>query len=133
MKSYLDYGIFAPVQYAAAAVLSEAGDAAARAAAALYRERRDALCDGLAAAGWPVERPRATMFVWAALPERARALGAVGFARRLFEATRVVVSPGTGFGAAGEGYVRFSLIESADRCRAAAARIGEFLRGLPVG
>lgn len=132
MKGYLDYGIFGPVQQAAAAVLGEAGDAFARAACEMYRSRRDALCEGLAAAGWPVERPHATMFVWAPLPPAVRAAGlpAADFARRLFESTRVVVSPGTGFGDAGEGFVRFALVEESARCRRAAEKIGEFLRTL---
>jgi alanine-synthesizing transaminase len=128
MKGYLDYGIFAPVQFAAAAVLGPEGDAIAQAACGIYRERRDVLVAALAEAGWPVPTSRATMFVWAPLPERARKMSAADFAARLFDATRVAVSPGTGFGPGGEGHVRFSLVEDAPKIRAAAQRIGDFLR-----
>jgi alanine-synthesizing transaminase len=129
MKAYLDYGIFGAVQHAAAAVLSPAGDAIAREQCALYRARRDALCEGLRAAGWPVEPSRATMFVWAALPETMRHLGSVGFCKSLFERARVAVSPGTGFGEGGEGHVRFSMVEEVPRIRAATEAIGRFLKG----
>jgi alanine-synthesizing transaminase len=127
MKSYLDYGIFAPAQLAAAAVLSPAGDAVARAARENYRDRRDVLCAGLARAGWPVELPHATMFVWAPVPERMRAGGSAEFARKLFDATRVAVAPGTGFGPGGEGYVRFALVEDILRTRRATELIKGFL------
>jgi alanine-synthesizing transaminase len=130
MKGYLDYGIFAPIQLAAAAVLGPEGDAIARAACETYRGRRDALVSALADVGWPVPAPLATMFLWAPLPARAQKLGAAEFARRLFEQTRVAVAPGTGFGPGGEGHVRFSLVEDADAIRTAAARIGEFLKQL---
>jgi alanine-synthesizing transaminase len=130
MKSYLDYGIFAPIQLAAAAVLGPRGDAVAKQACETYRARRDVMIAALADAGWRVPSPKATMFVWAPLPEKARALGAAEFAARLFDATRVAVSPGTGFGPGGEGYVRFSLVEDAPKIRKAAALIGEFLKTL---
>ena len=128
MKSYLDYGIFGPIQFAAAAVLGPAGDAVAKHACETYRARRDVLIAALADAGWRVPSPKATMFVWAPLPEKARAMGAAEFAAKLFDATRVAVSPGTGFGPGGEGHVRFSLVEDAPKIRKAAARIGDFLQ-----
>ena len=130
MKAYLDYGIFAPVQLAAAAVLGPEGDAIAKQACEVYHGRRDVMCAALADAGWRVTPPKATMFVWAPLPEKARGMGAADFAARLFDATRVAVSPGTGFGPGGEGNVRFSLVEDAPKIRKAAARIGEFLKQL---
>ena len=130
IKTYLDYGIYGPLQLAAARMLGPAGDEAARQARETYRARRDTLCQGLGLAGWVVEPPKATMFVWAPLPERARSLGAANFAARLFDATRVAVSPGTGFGPGGEGAVRFALVEDVSRLPAATQKIGEFLKSL---
>ena len=86
------------------------------------------LCEGLAAAGWPVPRPGASMFVWAPLPARAAAQGAVKFASELLAEARVAVSPGVGFGPGGEGFVRFALVENDERTRAACAAIGAFLQ-----
>jgi alanine-synthesizing transaminase len=127
IKGYLDYGMFAPTQLAAATALSPACDADVAANRALYKHRAALLCDGLNGAGWPVPRPTASMFVWAPLPARAAAQGAVKFAAELLERARVAVSPGVGFGPGGEGYVRFALVETDERARQACAAIGSFL------
>lgn len=126
LKSYLDYGIFQPIQIAAAHAL-RAGQECVGEAREVYRSRRDALTDALRENGWPVHPPRATMFLWAAVPERFRAMGSVEFARLLLREAGVVTSPGVGFGAEGEGHVRFALIESEERLREAGERIGRVL------
>lgn len=127
MKSYLDYGMFTPVQVAAISAL-EGDQACVAEINASYRSRRDVLCAGLNAAGWPVEPPRATMFVWAAIPERYRALGSLEFSKKLLREARVAVSPGVGFGEYGEGHVRFGLIENEHRTRQALRNIKRMLR-----
>src|SRR5947199_216877 len=111
LKSYLDYGSFQPLQIAATVALREARERPAE-VAAVYEGRRDALCDNLSRIGWDVPRPKATMFVWARIPtdEEAQA-----FALRLLRDAHVAVSPGSGFGADGEGYVRFALVENEQR------------------
>jgi alanine-synthesizing transaminase len=114
IKGYLDYGIFQPMQIAAIHALNE-GDDVARRICELYRQRRNWLCAGLNRAGWPVEPPRATMFVWAPIPERFRALDSLEFSTRLLREAKVAVSPGAGFGNHGEGFVRFALIENRHR------------------
>jgi alanine-synthesizing transaminase len=111
LKSYLDYGSFQPLQIAATVALREAREHPA-AAAAVYEGRRNALCDGLARVGWDVPRPRATMFVWAPIPTE---VPAQEFALRLLREAHVAVSPGSGFGADGEGFVRFALVENEQR------------------
>jgi alanine-synthesizing transaminase len=126
IKSYLDYGVFQPIQIAAATGLRECEEDT-RKICATYEKRRDALVKGLNSAGWPVEKPRGSMFLWAAIPERYRAQGSLEFAMKLMEKTHVAVSPGIGFGPMGEGHVRFSLIVNEKRLREAAARIGGFL------
>lgn len=125
MKTYLDYGIFAPIQKAGVLALSSLDDDVAR-IRETYRVRRDALCSGLRDAGWPVEPPRATMFVWARVPERL-GIKSGEFARLLLEKADVAVSPGSGFGEGGADFVRFSLIETAERSREAARRIAKLL------
>jgi alanine-synthesizing transaminase len=122
LKSYLDYGTFQPIQIAATVTLREAVDYP-RELCEIYRGRRDALCVGLARAGWPVEPPRGTMFVWAPLPEQLRGLGSLEVALRLARDAGVAVSPGVGFGAGGEGHVRFALVENEQR-------IGQATRGI---
>lgn len=114
LKSYLDYGTFQPIQIAAIVAMNEAPEHP-REVCELYRSRRDALCDGLARIGWPVERPRGTMFVWAELPEPYRGLGSHEFALRLAREAKVAVSPGAGFGPGGDGHVRFALVENEQR------------------
>ncbi len=122
LKSYLDYGSFQPLQIAATVALREAGDYPAE-VAEVYRGRRDALCDGLARIGWDVPRPAATMFVWARIPDAFAAEGAQAFAVRLLREAHVAVSPGSGFGIDGEGFVRFALVENEQR-------IAQAVRGL---
>jgi alanine-synthesizing transaminase len=122
LKSYLDYGNFQPLQIAATVALREAGDYPAE-VAEVYRGRRDALCDGLARIGWEVARPAATMFVWARIPDAFAADGSQAFAVRLLKEAQVAVSPGSGFGGDGEGYVRFALVENEQR-------IAQAVRGL---
>lgn len=126
IKGYLDYGHFTPAQLGAVTALAE-GDQAVREVRELYRARRDALCAGLAAAGWPVPSPAATMFVWAPIPPRFAAEGSVNFAVRLLERARVAVAPGVAFGAGGEGFVRFALVEEVDRVQAACRSIARAL------
>jgi alanine-synthesizing transaminase len=114
LKSYLDYGTFQPIQIAAIVAMNEAPDFP-REVCEVYRSRRDALCDGLARIGWPVPRPKGTMFVWAPIPEPYRGLGSLEFAVKLAREARVAVSPGVGFGTDGDGHVRFALVENEQR------------------
>jgi len=126
IKSYLDYGIFQPIQIAAAHAL-RAGQECVGDTREVYRSRRDALCAGLARNGWPITPPQATMFAWAPLPEPFVGMSSMDFARHLLREAGVVVSPGIGFGPDGEGHVRFALIESEDRLQEATDRIGQVL------
>ncbi len=127
MKSYLDYGMFTPIQVAAISAL-EGDQSCVEEIRQLYRKRRDVLCSGLNAAGWPVELPRATMFVWAQIPEFYRDLGSLEFSKKLLIEAKVAVSPGIGFGEYGEGYVRFGLIENEHRTRQALRSIKRMIR-----
>jgi alanine-synthesizing transaminase len=114
LKSWLDYGTFQPIQIASIVAMNEAADFP-REVSEAYRLRRDALCRGLARIGWDVPPPRATMFVWAPIPEPYRELGSLEFALKLAREAHVAVSPGAGFGPGGEGYVRFALVENEQR------------------
>src|SRR5215208_2364857 len=114
LKSYLDYGTFQPIQIASIVALRQAADYPLD-VCEIYRARRDALCSGLARAGWIVPPPRGTMFVWAPIPERFRHLGSLEFALRLARDAEVAVSPGIGFGEGGDGHVRFALVENEHR------------------
>ena len=127
IKSYLDYGIFQPIQIAAIIGLRDCEDEVGK-IRHVYERRRDLLVEGLSQAGWPVEKPQASMFVWAPIPERFRASGSLEFAKLLLEEALVAVSPGIGFGPAGDGHVRFALIENHHRTRQALRRIKQFLR-----
>ena len=118
LKSYFDYGMFAPVQVAAIAALNGPQDCVGE-IVETYRQRRNVLVDGLNRAGWPVEKPKATMFVWAPIPEPFREMGSLDFAKFLLSKAKVAVSPGVGFGADGDGFVRFALIENEHRTRQA--------------
>lgn len=131
IKSYLDYGMFTPIQVAAIAALEGPQDCVAE-ICEMYRKRRDVLCEGLNRAGWPVEKPRATMFVWARIPEPFRALGSLEFSKRLLEDAKVAVSPGIGFGEYGDDHVRFSLIENEHRTRQAVRSIRKMLQQAPA-
>jgi alanine-synthesizing transaminase len=128
IKSYLDYGVFQPIQIASIIALRECEEETKK-ICAVYQRRRDVLVEGLCRAGWPVESPKGTMFLWAALPEQYRDLGSLEFAKLLMEKALVAVSPGIGFGPLGEGHVRFSFIENEHRTRQAARNIGQLLRG----
>ncbi|HVA68658.1 MAG TPA: alanine transaminase [Candidatus Binataceae bacterium] len=131
IKSYLDYGMFTPVQVAAIAALNGPQDCVTD-ICETYRSRRDVLVDGLNRAGWPVAKPRATMFVWAQIPEPFRAMGSLEFAKFLLREAKVAVSPGVGFGPDGDDFVRFALIENEHRTRQAIRGIKLALReGVP--
>ncbi len=127
MKSYLDYGMFTPIQVAAISALEGPQDCV-REIAAMYQSRRDVLCEGLNALGWAVEKPRASMFVWAPIPEHYRHLGSLEFSKKLLEQAKVAVSPGIGFGQYGDDHVRFGLIENEHRTRQAVRGIREMFR-----
>ncbi|MGH7931727.1 MAG: aminotransferase class I/II-fold pyridoxal phosphate-dependent enzyme, partial [Candidatus Binataceae bacterium] len=118
LKSYFDYGMFTPVQVAAIAALNGPRECVGE-IVETYRRRRDVLVDGLNRAGWPMEKPRATMFVWAPVPEAFQGMGSLEFAKLLLHEAKVAVSPGVGFGADGDGHVRFALIENEHRTRQA--------------
>ncbi|MBO4122889.1 alanine transaminase [Cupriavidus gilardii] len=127
IKSYHDYGTFTPLQIAAIAAL-EGDQQCVREIAAQYQSRRDVLARGLNEAGWPVELPKASMYIWARIPEPYRALGSLEFARQLLEKAKVSVSPGIGFGDFGDDYVRFALIENESRIRQAVRGIKAMFR-----
>ncbi len=118
IKSYLDYGTFAPIQIAAIAAL-EGPQECVTEIAEMYKKRRDVLCEGLNAAGWPVIKPKATMFVWAKIPEAYQAMGSLEFSKKLLLEAKVAVAPGVGFGKYGDDHVRFGLIENEHRTRQA--------------
>lgn len=127
IKSYLDYGTFQPIQIASIIALRECEEETVK-IRDIYQERRDVLVEGLNAAGWPVEKPRGSMFLWAKIPERFAHLSSLEFAQELMRKALVAVSPGIGFGPMGEGYVRFSFIENPHRTRQAVRAIKQFLR-----
>lgn len=127
IKSYLDYGMFTPIQVAAITALEEDQQCVAE-IRAMYCKRRNILCDGLNAAGWKVQRPRATMFVWAPIPAPWRAMGSLEFSKKLLLEGKVAASPGIGFGSYGDHYLRFALIENEHRTRQALRNIRAMLR-----
>ncbi len=126
IKSYFDYGLFTPIQVAAIKALDD-GDDHVEEIRLRYQSRRDVLVKGLNDAGWKVDVPKGTMFVWAKIPSTLRSLGSLEFSKRLLKEAEVAVSPGIGFGEYGEGYVRFSLIENEQRTRQAVRNIKKFL------
>jgi alanine-synthesizing transaminase len=132
IKSYLDYGIFQPIQIAAIIGLRECEEEVQK-ICRLYERRRDALVSGLCSAGWPIMKPQGSMFVWAPIPEPFRHLGSLEFAKRLLENAFVAVSPGIGFGEAGDGHIRFALIENHHRTRQAIRCIKQFLKAPQPG
>ena len=127
IKSYLDYGLYTPIQVAAITALEGPQDCVQE-IRQMYQNRRDVLCDGLYAAGWPVDKPRATMFAWAQIPEQYRHMGSLEFSKKLLKDAKVAVSPGIGFGKHGDDHVRFGLIENEHRTRQAIRGIREMLR-----
>ncbi|MDH5652869.1 MAG: alanine transaminase [Gammaproteobacteria bacterium] len=127
MKSYLDYGMFTPIQVAAITALEGPQDCV-REISNMYQRRRDVLCDGLNSIGWKVEKPKATMFVWAPIPEQFREMGSLEFSKLLLQEAKVAVSPGIGFGDYGDDHVRFGLIENEHRTRQAIRGIRDMFR-----
>ena len=126
IKSYFDYGVFQPIQIASIIALNE-GDADVVDIVEKYRKRRDVLCNGLSRIGWEVEKPKATMFVWAKVPERFESMGSVEFAKFLLQEAKIATSPGVGFGECGEGHIRFALIENEHRIKQAVKGIRSLL------
>jgi alanine-synthesizing transaminase len=122
IKSYLDYGIFQPIQIASIIALEGPQDCVAR-IRDTYKERRDALIGGLSRIGWEIDRPKGTMFVWGRIPEKYRMMGSVEFSKFLIHEAQVAVSPGLGFGEYGDDFVRFALIENR-------MRINQAIRGV---
>ncbi|OGP16312.1 MAG: alanine transaminase [Deltaproteobacteria bacterium RIFCSPLOWO2_02_FULL_50_16] len=127
IKSYLDYGVFAPIQIAATVALN-GPQHCVKEIRDTYCRRRDVLCEGLNRIGWAVERPKATMFVWAKIPEDFRKMGSLKFSKHLLQEAKVAVSPGVGFGEYGEGYVRFALVENEKRIQQAVRGIQNFFK-----
>ncbi len=126
LKSYLDYGIFQPIQIASIIALNGPYDCVKEIVES-YRKRRDTLVDGLNRIGWPLEKPKATMFVWAKIPEPYAKMGSVEFSKMLIKKAKVAVSPGIGFGEYGDEYVRFALVENPHRIRQAIKGIRQVL------
>ena len=118
IKSYLDYGIFQPIQIAAIKALNDCEEESKQ-ICSVYQGRRDALVEGLNRLGWEIEKPKATMFVWAKIPEKFKELGSLDFSLKMLKEAKVAVSPGIGFGEVGEGYVRFALVENEQRIKQA--------------
>jgi len=133
LKSYFDYGTFTPIQVASIAAL-EGPQECVHEISEIYRKRRDVLVEGLNKMGWPVATPKATMFVWAKIPEQYLKLGSLEFSKLLLTEAKTAVSPGIGFGDYGDGHVRFSLIENEERTRQALRGMKQmFTKGVLVG
>ncbi len=126
VKSYLDYGAFTPIQVAATAALNGSDDCI-RETRAIYKKRRDVVVDAFSRAGWEIPAPEASMFVWAPIPEKFKALGSLEFSKLLLEHAEVAVAPGLGFGEYGDDYVRIGLVENEQRLRQAGRNIRRFL------
>ncbi|MDR2636222.1 MAG: LL-diaminopimelate aminotransferase [Campylobacteraceae bacterium] len=129
IKSWLDYGIFTPIQVASTVALDGPQECVEE-IKEVYRKRRDVLCEVFDAAGWHIEKPKSTMFVWAKIPKVAEHLGSLEFSKQLLTEAKVAVSPGVGFGEHGEGYVRIALIENENRIRQAARNIKKYLNSI---
>ena len=127
IKSYHDYGTFTPIQVASIAAL-EGPQECVKEVVQIYQNRRDVLARGLHEAGWMVEIPKASMYIWALIPPVYRHLGSLEFAKKLLQDAKVAVSPGIGFGDQGDDYVRFALIENEQRTRQAVRGIKEMFR-----
>lgn len=126
LKSYIDYGIFQPIQIASIIALNSDQECVSQIVDE-YKDRRDALCDGLNDCGWPVPPPKATMFVWAKIPEPYAHMGSVEFSKELTIRAKVAVSPGIGFGPHGDDHVRFALVENRKRINQAIRGIRQFM------
>ncbi len=126
-KSYIDFGIFQAIQYAAIKALTGSQDCITR-TVETYKRRRDLMIDELAKVGWEVEKPKATFYIWAHIPLKYSALTSMEFATFLLKEAGVAVAPGTGFGEYGEGYIRFALVDSEERLKEAVNRIGKLLK-----
>ena len=126
IKSYLDYGMFQPIQIAAIIALNGPDDCV-KEIVETYRERRDILVEGLNRIGWEMEKPKATMFVWGRIPDKYRDMGSIEFSKMLIEKAKVAVSPGIGFGEYGDEYVRFALVENLHRTRQAIRGIKQII------
>jgi alanine-synthesizing transaminase len=118
----MDYGIFTPIQVAAITALDSLEENL-RKLAAVYQERRDIMTDGMNKMGWPVEKPKAAMYLWAKIPPKFAHMNSIDFAMKLLKEAETAVSPGSGFGKLGEGYVRIALVENKDRIRQALRNI----------
>ncbi|WP_066388545.1 LL-diaminopimelate aminotransferase [Helicobacter himalayensis] len=129
IKSWLDYGIYTPMQIAATIALNGEQECVSE-ICAKYKRRMEVLIESFKAAGWEMAKPQASMFVWAQIPECAMALGSMEFSKRLLQEAKIAVSPGVGFGHHGEGYVRIALIENENRIRQAAKNLKAFLKQL---
>ncbi len=127
IKSYLDYGTFTPIQVAATAALNGPQDCVVQ-TRELYKNRMEVLVEGMHAAGWMVEKPKASMFVWAPIPEKYRHLGSLEFSKLLLTEAEMAVSPGIGFGQYGDTHVRIAMIENRQRTRQAMRNLKEFMR-----
>ena len=127
MKSYHDYGTFTPIQVASIIALEGPQDCVEE-VRQTYQDRRDVLCAGLHAAGWMVDIPKATMYVWAPIPEPYRKMGSLEFSKKLLSDAKIAVAPGTGFGHYGDGHVRFAMIENEARTRQAVRGIKDMFR-----
>ena len=126
LKSYYDYGIFQPIQIASIIALNEL-ETHVTDIVTEYRHRRDTLIDGLHRGGWIIDKPKATMFVWAKIPQQFAAMGSLEFSKFLLKEAKVAISPGIGFGDSGEGYVRFALVENEHRINQAVRGIRKLL------
>jgi alanine-synthesizing transaminase len=127
IKSYLDYGMFTPIQIAAIAALEGPQDCV-REIRDMYQSRRDVLCEGLNSIGWDIKPPKATMFVWAKIPEAYVEMGSLEFSKKVLMEAKVAVSPGLGFGSYGDQHVRFALIENEHRTRQAVRGIRDMFK-----
>jgi alanine-synthesizing transaminase len=130
IKSYLDYGVFQPIQIASIIALNGPYDCVEQ-IVSVYKERRDALCRGLHNVGWRVEPPKGTMFVWARIPRKFRHLGSINFSMMLIEEAKAAVAPGLGFGEFGDEYVRFALVENVHRTNQAIRGFRKVMRMTP--
>jgi len=128
VKSYMDYGIFQPIQIAAISALNGPQECVGQ-INEKYRSRRDRLCEGLSRAGWHIEKPKGTMFVWGKIPEQFQKIGSLEFSKLLIKKAGVAASPGIGFGNHGEGFIRFALVENEQRIMQAVRGIRKLING----